>query len=177
MSRLTTFARAFCLALIIELILLLVVAVSGLMLAGYRLAAVQSGSMTPTFSVGDAIITRPVSPQQLKVGDVISFASSEKQGAIVSHRLIAVQAAAHQLVTKGDNLHKADTPIPYQAVRRQVVAVVPWLGVVIDAAHRPLGLTVIGTVLFSVAAYECYRLGKVQATSVYRLTAYKVSKV
>ena len=43
------------------------------LISSHLLMAVGSGSMKPTLQVGDLILTRSVSPDQLRVGDIIDY--------------------------------------------------------------------------------------------------------
>jgi signal peptidase len=171
-----TFVRNFSLALLAEVVALALLAVAGFWLAGYRLAAVESGSMVPTFRIGDAVITKRVTPETLKVGDIISFASPEKQGVVISHRLRAINKSEGLLVTRGDHLSKSDTPISKRAVRGKIIAVVPWLGYAVDASHKPLGVVLIGATMFSFVAYECYQLGRLYPRAVHYSADYRAGK-
>lgn len=68
---------------------------------GYKPFIVLSGSMEPEISPGDLIITSNVDPEEIKVGDIISF--REDGTTVVSHRVTEVLTeeglAFH---TKGD---------------------------------------------------------------------------
>lgn len=74
---------------------------------GFSVMKIQTGSMEPEYRTGSVIITREVSPEKLKVGDVISFYVSA--GSIVdqvnTHRIQEIQyikSDLRQFVTKGD---------------------------------------------------------------------------
>ena len=74
---------------------------------GYSFLQVQSGSMEPEFHVGTIVITKKVDPAELKVGDIISFYSVEKdiRGKVNSHRIAEIttnMVGTPEFVTKGD---------------------------------------------------------------------------
>lgn len=71
---------------------------------GYRISVVRSGSMTPTLHVGDLVVSRPVTPLQLRPGDLVTFKSQAVGGAAVTHRVVSVKIAGAlaTVVTKGD---------------------------------------------------------------------------
>jgi signal peptidase I len=154
------FAKNFVVGLTLELGALALIASAVGWFSGYRLAAVESGSMVPAFRIGDAVITKLIKSAGLHVGDVVSFASSEKRGAIISHRIIAINVAKGLLFTKGDYLTKPDTPIRNADVRSKVIGVVPHLGYAIDFSHQPPGIACLCLTLLAVVAYEFYRLGQ-----------------
>lgn len=75
---------------------------------------ITSGSMEPEIPVGSLVITKDVSPETLVQGDVIAFQSG---GAVVVHRVAENDAAAQELITKGDANEIEDLrPVPYAAV-------------------------------------------------------------
>ena len=54
---------------------------------GYRLYVVQSGSMEPDIQTGSLVISKRVSPDNLVVGDVITFKSKDESTTLVTHRI------------------------------------------------------------------------------------------
>jgi signal peptidase I len=109
---------------------------------GDRTLSVQTNSMVPTFSAGDAVITQKVTLQNLRVGDVISYKSPADNKVIVSHRLIDIDYQTGKLVTKGDALELRDFSIPSRLVRGRVYLVMPGIGSFLDWLHKPTGLIV-----------------------------------
>lgn len=107
---------------------------------GYRLLSVQTSSMAPVFSPGDAIMVKPVLPLKLVAGQVVSYRSPQSPGVIVSHRLIKVDALKSQLTTAGDVTHSPDPAFDYGALVGQVVAVLPGFGRVLDALKSRSGV-------------------------------------
>ena len=90
------------------------VAVAGLVGLGvlphlglYRTLTVLSGSMQPTFSPGDIVVVRPEPIQQLRVGQVISYAVPVGAHQVETHRVVAIlrgQGTTSPVIqTKGDN--------------------------------------------------------------------------
>lgn len=65
---------------------------------------ILSGSMTPTFSVGDVIITKPVPRSTLAVGDVVLLEDPSGEGVQYAHRIVSIDGSGAVLVvrTKGD---------------------------------------------------------------------------
>jgi signal peptidase I len=84
-------------------------------LRGHAVYAVSTGSMAPTIPPRSAVVvTKDVAPQ---IGDVITY---EHHGALVTHRLVAINADG-TLRTKGD---ANDTPDAWGTPRSDVVGVV-----------------------------------------------------
>jgi len=86
------------------LAVLSVVGYAGLYVAGYRPAAVYSGSMVPTLGVGSLAFEKGVPASSIKVGDVVTFTDPYVHGRLVTHRIIRIFKTDHGLAyrTKGD---------------------------------------------------------------------------
>src|SRR5687767_8761046 len=86
----------------------LVVAAAALVLTlvaftdGLRPFVVRSGSMAPAIDTGDIVVTRPVTPDQLGSGDVVTFRDPSRSDALVTHRVVKVtqQGDRYSFVTK-----------------------------------------------------------------------------
>lgn len=82
-------------------------------IAGYTVFCITTGSMEPTYPVDTLILVKKTDPSEIKVGDVISFYSSDPalDGAVNTHRVTEVQVDGTQRTfkTKGDANNIADT--------------------------------------------------------------------
>ena len=77
---------------------------NGISLGGYRMFLVQTPSMTPIYPAGSVVITKTVPPDELNVGDAISF-RVEYSDAVVTHRIQKIEktsAGYYEFTTKGD---------------------------------------------------------------------------
>jgi signal peptidase I len=76
----------------------------------YRIEAVLSGSMEPTFRPGDLIVVTPEPSSDVKVGQVISYQIPIGDHHVESHRIVKVLTHGPRpvIVTKGDNNAIAD---------------------------------------------------------------------
>ena len=117
-------------------------------LLGYEMLTVHSGSMTGTASVGSLVVTKPITPDQVEVGDVV-LVRAETEGLAapgVLHRVIALHIRGGEVVvrTKGD-ANAAPDPEPYVLSGATVtpVLVVPHVGRAMAFARPPLGWMVI----------------------------------
>jgi signal peptidase len=75
---------------------------------GFKLFTVLSDSMKPEFQAGDIIISKIVDSKELKVGDIITFYSSN--GLIVTHQIQEkiVHESKDAFITKGTNVNQVD---------------------------------------------------------------------
>ena len=68
---------------------------------GYKPFIVLSGSMEPEILAGDLIVTKEIAPEDVQVGDVISFCVD--QDVVVSHRVTEIETEGGlSFLTKGD---------------------------------------------------------------------------
>ncbi len=97
---------------------------------GGRIMVVVSGSMSPFLNVGDIVVLRSASPEDIKVGDLIAFnvASRLQQQynypPIVTHRVVNIIQMGSELYfqTKGD----ATNADPFTVPATDVLGVYAW---------------------------------------------------
>lgn len=70
----------------------------------YRTLTVLSGSMEPLIPVGSMIVVVPVVPEEIGVGDVVTYNAPIQDGRVVTHRVVQIQQPGRRpvIVTKGD---------------------------------------------------------------------------
>jgi signal peptidase I len=103
---------------------------------GYRLYAVRTGSMTPTYPTGSLVIDRPASSDRLQPGTVITFRVGSE---LVTHRLVAT--GTDGLQTRGDANRTADPwRLPARNVVGEVVGGLRHGGYVLVFLHQPTGV-------------------------------------
>jgi signal peptidase len=117
---------------------------------GYRMYAVRTGSMTPTYLPGDLVIDEPA-PATYDRGDVITFRSGDGSGGhspLTTHRVNRVTDDGLQ--TKGDANETPDiAAVPHDDVVGRVVAGVKRGGYVVVFFQQPAGAVSIVTLLLS----------------------------
>lgn len=70
---------------------------------GWRIDGLRSGSMEPQLMTGDLVVTRPVEPDEVVVGDIITFRYNGEVETLVSHRVIDIEQDSPLVFrTKGD---------------------------------------------------------------------------
>jgi signal peptidase len=71
---------------------------------GFQVRVDRSDSMLPAIAAGDVVVSRVVAPSEVRVGQIVSFNSPERQGIVVTHRVVSrrVRGARYEFVTKGD---------------------------------------------------------------------------
>ena len=114
-------------------------------LFGYTVYRVSSGSMEPTFKVGEIIICKDCDPMQLKNGDIITYdgTSGDFAGKSVTHRVVKPpykEGNGYYLVTKGDDNPVEDTPISVEQVTGIFLNKIEFLKMLFDFFVTPWGL-------------------------------------
>lgn len=95
----------------------------------FQPTAIVSGSMRPTFEVGDIVIVAKKNPNLLKVGDIIQFHGEETIPTV--HRIISAKKEGGKkfFVTKGDANNGPDRkPVSSEKVVGTVIFILPKIG-------------------------------------------------
>lgn len=114
---------------------------------GYSIFRVSSGSMEPELMVGDIILDKEVdNPEDLKIGDVITFKSNEYDDMLVTHQIIKAPYEENgklMLQTKGVANDLADKPISADNVKGIMICKVDYLDTVYNIFLSPWGLLIL----------------------------------
>ena len=123
----------------IALLLPLTVFLVAAWLLGWQLQSVQSGSMTPTYSIGSLLVIGQIDAGDVEPGMAIVFEDPGAPGRLVTHRVVrTTPAETMQFVTQGDANATADpTPVPARLVRGRVLWEVSHLGSLLDWLQWP----------------------------------------
>jgi signal peptidase len=108
----------------------------------YKLMVVLSGSMSPVFEAGDAIIVKFVDIPLIKTGDIITFKDPADAKRIVTHRVIEIQNKKNlAFKTKGDaNSLQDNLPVPAGNVIGKMKFSIPYFGHTVEFAKTKKGL-------------------------------------
>ena len=143
--------------LLVTLVLYLLIArISGKVpsLFGYSVVRIVTPSMDPKIPVGSFVLIKKAAPEEIAVGDIITFYTDDPDpliaGKTITHRVLAVSCEDGKYVftTKGDN--QATNPVPdaYPArgerlVGRYVCGMLPVTAIVtLFREHLPIALLV-----------------------------------
>lgn len=139
------------------------------------LAAVVSGSMTPTIKVGDLLVVQGVNVSTLKPGDIIVYCSTDKALAdcLIVHRIVRVvieDGTVKGYITQGDNNFASDngqlepiTGIPPSDVRGKVIFVIPLLGFLVIWLKNPAVFAVVVLLILAYTVADRLSKGKQRA--------------
>jgi signal peptidase len=92
---------------------------------------VLTGSMEPSLPPGSLVVTRPVDPDAIDIGDVVTYQLRSNEPEVVTHRVVGVgfgSEGERLFVTRGDANDVDDEPVRAVQVRGVVAYSVPYLG-------------------------------------------------
>ncbi len=101
---------------------------------GYSVFSVESPSMEPTYMTGDLVFVKLVNPDDLNIGDVITFHRSDKPEILITHRIVDIQGTGdiRFFTTLGDNNHGLindwETDFSEELIIGKVTGKSVWLG-------------------------------------------------
>lgn len=112
---------------LIIFLLIMVMLTSGI--GRYQMIAIGSGSMSPVYERGDAVIFSKIkSFDEIKVGSIIAY---NKNGVLITHRVVEIihKKNSYQFVTKGDYNENVDSGVVDSAdVKGIVIYKIPYIG-------------------------------------------------
>lgn len=132
----------------------------------FDLYVIATPSMVPTIKVNDGIIVHRIKHDQYKIGDIITFSSSDEKykGLAVTHRIVDKKIIDKDVSsiyqTKGDNNSRADSALVYtDDIYGKVLFKVPKIGYVQNALSNPIYfVSCFLTVGMIFIFYELYRI-------------------
>lgn len=104
--------------------------------------------MVPTIKINDAVIIKRVSDNELKIGDIITFTSSDinHAGLTVTHRIVGKQLSQNGEYiyrTKGDNNFREDSAlVKNDDVYGKVLFKIPKIGYLQKFVSTPFGFLI-----------------------------------
>lgn len=132
-------------------------------IAGYQVYIVMSGSMRPEFDTGSIVFVREVPPEEISIGDVITFRSQFNEESLTTHRVVDIESnGALKFITQGDANEVNDpNPVAAENLVGKVTGSVPYIGYLLDFVQTRQGLILLifipGVLIIS---YELIRIVK-----------------
>lgn len=133
-------------------------------LFGYSVFRIRSDSMTPTLLVDDVILDKKVKPQDIHIGDIITYdcISGDLAGQTITHRVVEepeVRGGIYYYRTKGDKEGAVlDAEIEYSLVQGKYVCTIPLLDKIYTFFLSPYGLIVFIFIILALFGYEMISL-------------------
>jgi signal peptidase len=132
-------ARLFQLALAVTVAgaLVLVAVATVPILFGYHTYVIEGASMEPALKVGSVAVTKPTTPEELRVGDIIAYRRTADAPSVL-HRIVEMNSVDGQLqfVTQGDQNESPDVePVQLAGRGDLVLYSVPYAGYILNFAN------------------------------------------
>ncbi len=109
---------------------------------GWKPFIVLSGSMEPTIDVGDMVIVKEVSKQEIQKDDIISFKTGDL---VVTHRItdIIEEEGVTKYITKGDNNNDQDDGyVLFEDIEGEYKTQISGLGNLAIFIQTPIGMVI-----------------------------------
>ena len=123
----------------------------------WRVDSLYSGSMEPQLKEGSLVITRPVAPDTIAVGDIITFLPTGSGDDPITHRVIHIETnSLLHFTTQGDaNNGKDPSTVSHHNLLGKVCLYIPYLGYVTAFLKTPWGF-IVALVIPSLAIIAVY---------------------
>jgi signal peptidase len=92
---------------------------------------VLTSSMEPTYPPGTLVIVRPISPDDVRIGDPITYQLESGKADVVTHRVIGIMTnteGERRFTLQGDNNSVPDDPVRDEQIQGKVWYALPLLG-------------------------------------------------
>lgn len=159
-------------SILVALVVILTLLLVGARVVGLQVFSVLSGSMEPTYHTGALLYVKPVDPETIQTGQVITFLLDEDTTA--THRVVDIlpdedDPSVLRFRTKGDANQAADGELVYyKNVVGTPVFSIPYLGYVAEYIRRPPGtyalVAVVALLLFLLILPEVFTGKKKRAS-------------
>ncbi len=132
---------------IISSFILVVVIVFTIFTVGVRFLhitpyAVLSGSMEPTYKVGELIYVKDVEVETIKEGDPITFVLNNDL-TIATHRVVEIDKENKAFITKGDANNSIDgKPVLYENLIGKPIFHIPYMGYFVNWIQSKTGIII-----------------------------------
>lgn len=100
-------------------------------LTGSTPRTVLTSSMEPTYPPGTLVIVRPIAPEDVRIGDPITYQIESGKGDVVTHRVIGITTNSdgdRRFTLQGDNNSLPDDPVRDEQIQGKVWYALPLLG-------------------------------------------------
>lgn len=130
----------------------------------FNMFVIVSESMVPTIKINDGIVIRKINDDSVDIGDIITFASSDRRykGLTITHRVVGKQFVDGKYIyrTKGDNNILEDTSVvDINNIYGKVIFKIPKIGYLQGFVSSPAGFILLICIpVLIVIIYEAIRL-------------------
>jgi signal peptidase len=130
-------------------------------IGGIRIFTIITGSMEPVYNVGDILVSKNVSPADLKIGDNITYlgAKGDLEGLVVTHQIVNAShdETGYHFVTKGVNNEIADPKIDANQIYGKVIYKTVLLSFVCKIMNNIVAYFTIFAIVALLVSYQIVR--------------------
>lgn len=149
---------SFGLLAFVVLIAVLVIVVPAVI--GGRALTVLTSSMEPSYPPGTLVVVQPTAPEDVRMGDVLTYQLRSGEPTLVTHRVVAIANGTdgtRAFTTKGDNndLPDADPVMEVQVVGTVLYAI-PYLGYANAAVNGDLRALIVPVLVGGLLVYAVW---------------------
>ena len=138
---------------------------------------IVSPSMVPTIKINDAIVIKRVDNDGYKIGDIITFTSSDLRykDLMITHRVVNKENISYKnsvYTTKGDNNQRVDpASVQTNAIHGRVLFKIPKVGYIKDFFANPSNYFI--CLLIPTVVFIIYEFGRI-LIAVYKRKAFSI---
>jgi len=114
---------------------------------GYSMYYVVTGSMEPEISSGDIIIAEKARPENLEIGDIVTYQgiSGQINGKIITHKIIDIREIDGEMrfITKGTANDIEDQPVAADQIISKMTVKLPFVGKIFSVINTRIGFLLI----------------------------------
>jgi signal peptidase len=117
---------------------------------------ILTSSMEPGLPPGTLVVVAPVEPEDIRIGDVITYQIESGQPAVVTHRVTEVvtsTAGESTFILQGDNNAEPDPPVMAIQLQGKLVYSLPWVGNLSSILNGPSRETILPIVAAGMILY------------------------
>lgn len=123
---------------------------------------ILTSSMEPGLPPGTLVVVKPIDPDEIVIGTVVTYQLASGEPTVVTHRVLEIQGETvaggeRQFITKGDANSAADEkPVKEVQLRGAVWYSVPWIGWInnlVNGDMRAVIIPIVAVVLFVYAGW------------------------
>lgn len=124
-------------------------------LFGLDIFQVLTESMEPSYPQGSVVYIKDVDPENIEVGDAITFTLGSDTDLVMTHRVIAIDEENQTFTTKGDANEVEDaTPVSFDRVVGTPVLCLKGMGRISNFIHSVVGMLILG-IIFAIS-FICF---------------------
>lgn len=122
---------------------------------GIKTYTIISGSMEPELKIGDIVIVKETTENDINVGDIISFRKGQR---VITHRVIDIKKKdqKYTYVTQGDNNNVEDKEdIKFNMIEGKVIKRIPFLGKISQLMQGKNAIIFIALIIYIYYSHSC----------------------